>query len=179
MRIVGGKYKGISLTEFNGDKIRPTADKVRESFFNIIQFEIYGKSFLDLFCGTGAMGIEALSRGAKSVTFNDASRESLAILKKNLAKVKATADYGITNFSAEVLLKNTNEKFDFIYIDPPYKSELGLTCLPLALSALNENGKIILEDEKPFDGEIDGLTVINRKKYGRVHLTFFAMEKKL
>ncbi len=176
MRIVGGKYRGISLTAFDGDKIRPTSDKVRESFFNIIQFEIYGKSFLDLFCGTGAMGIEALSRGAKSVNFNDASKESLAILKKNLSKIKVDGDYTITNYNAQVYLKSTDKKFDFIYIDPPYKSELGLTCLPLALSVLNENGKIILEDEKPFDKEIDGLTVIDRRKYGRVHLTFFAKE---
>lgn len=177
MRIVGGKYRGISLTAFDGDKIRPTSDKVRESFFNIIQFEIYGKSFLDLFCGTGAMGIEALSRGAKRVNFNDASKESLAILKKNLSKIKVDGDYTITNYNAQVYLKSTDKKFDFIYIDPPYKSELGLTCLPLALSVLNENGKIILEDEKPFDKEIDGLTVIDRRKYGRVHLTFFAKEK--
>ncbi|MBE5733435.1 MAG: 16S rRNA (guanine(966)-N(2))-methyltransferase RsmD [Clostridiales bacterium] len=177
MRIVGGKYRGISLTAFDGDKIRPTSDKVRESFFNIIQFEIYGKSFLDLFCGTGAMGIEALSRGAKSVNFNDASKESLAILKKNLSKIKVDGDYTITNYNAQVYLKGADKKFDFIYIDPPYKSELGLTCLPLALSVLNENGKIILEDEKPFDKEIDGLTVIDRRKYGRVHLTFFAKEK--
>ena len=179
MRIVAGKYKGITLTAFDGDKIRPTADKVRESFFNIIQFEIYGKSFLDLFCGTGAMGIEALSRGADNIVFNDASRESLALLKKNLAKVKADGGYSITNFGAEVYLKNTDKKFDYIYIDPPYQSMLGLTCLPLAVNVLTDNGKIILEDEKPFDGEIDGLTVINRKKYGRVHLTFFEKEKKL
>ena len=173
MRIVGGKYKGIPLTAFDGDKIRPTSDKVRESFFNIIQFGIFGKSFLDLFCGTGAMGIEALSRGASEVVFNDASRESLNLLKKNLAKVKAQNGYRITNLSAEVFLKNNAQKFDYIYIDPPYKSGLGLACLPLSVDALNDEGVVVLEDEKPFDSEIDGLTVTDKRKYGRVHLTFF------
>lgn len=173
MRIVGGQFRGITLTAFDGDKIRPTSDKVRESFFNIIQFEIFGKSFLDLFCGTGAMGIEALSRGATDVVFNDASRESLSILKKNLAKVKAVDGYRITNFNAETFLKNSAQKFDYIYIDPPYKSGLGLTCLPLSVNALNDNGRVVLEDEKSFEGEIEGLTVTDKRKYGRVHLTFF------
>lgn len=173
MRIVGGKYRGIPLTAFDGDKIRPTSDKARESFFNIIQFDIYGKSFLDLFCGTGAMGIEALSRGAKGVVFNDSSKESIALLKKNLAKVKADSDFSITNFNAQIFLKSTSQKFDYIYIDPPYKSGLGLECLPLTLNAINDNGVVVLEDEKPFEGEIAGLTVTDTRKYGRVHLTFF------
>lgn len=178
MRIVGGKYRGIPLTAFDGDKIRPTSDKVRESFFNMIQFEIFGKSFLDLFCGTGAMGIEALSRGADCVVFNDASRESLNLLKKNLAKVKAEDGFSIINFNAEVYLRNCAQKFDYIYIDPPYQSGLGVVCLPLTLNALTDSGRVILEDEKPFEGEVDGLTVVNRKKYGRVHLTFFKKSDK-
>ena len=87
MRIVGGKYKGRTLVVFDGNAVRPTSDKVRESLFNILQFDIAGACFLDLFCGTGAMGIEALSRGAKSVTFNDASKDSLKILSKNVDRL--------------------------------------------------------------------------------------------
>ena len=86
MRIVGGKYKGRVLAEFKGQDIRPTADMVRESLFNILQFKIFSASFLDLFSGTGAMGIEALSRGAKKVHFNDADKKSIAVLKQNLSK---------------------------------------------------------------------------------------------
>ena len=173
MRIVGGIYKGRTLTAFDGDKIRPTADKVRESLFNILQFKIAGASFLDLFAGTGAMGIEALSRGADSVTFNDASRESLKVLKTNLEKLKVTEKITVKNFDAVTLLKSSTQKFDIIYVDPPYKTTLGLDALKVAENAIKENGVIIFEDEKPFNGEISALKVTDRRKYGRVHLTFF------
>ena len=93
MRIVGGKYKGRVLVGFDGNKIRPTSDMARESLFNILQNIIYGADFLDLFCGTGAMGIEAISRGAHSVTFNDADKNSLAVLKKNLEKWRKIVFY--------------------------------------------------------------------------------------
>jgi 16S rRNA G966 N2-methylase RsmD len=89
--------------EFGGYDVRPTSGKVRESFFNIIQNSIYGAKFLDLFCGTGAMGIEALSRGASKVQFNDRSRESLSILRKNLDKLKVEEDYIVTNLDALAL----------------------------------------------------------------------------
>ncbi len=176
MRIVGGKYRGRTLLSFSGDNIRPTADKVRESLFNILQFEIYGCDFLDLFSGTGAMGIEALSRGANKVVFNDLSKESIALLKKNLIKVKGEENPQIKNLNAVTLLKSTTEKFDIIYIDPPYKSSLGEECLKVVHLALKDNGKVVFEDEKPFDGEIEGLKITDRRKYGRVHLTFFEKE---
>ena len=173
MRIVGGKYRGRNLVAFDGDKIRPTSDKVRESVFNILQFRISGADFLDLFSGTGAMGIEALSRGANCVTFNDFSRESLAVLKKNLQKIKVDGNYSIKNFDAVTLVKNSTEKFDIIYVDPPYKSDLGLKVLQCVSGALKDDGIVIFEDEKPFDGIADGLIVTDERKYGRVYLTFF------
>ena len=172
MRIVGGKYKGRVLCELKGNAIRPTADKVRESLFNILQNRIYGAKFLDLFCGTGAIGIEALSRGAKTVTFNDFSRDSVAHLKKNLEKLKVDEDYKIINSDAVSLLKSGGD-YDIIYIDPPYNSDLGLRVIEFVKSALSSDGIAILEDEKPFDSEIDGLKVTDTRKYGRVHLTFF------
>ncbi len=177
MRIVAGKYKGRTLLPFDGDKIRPTSDKVRESLFNILQCEMFGAKFLDLFCGTGAMGIEALSRGAEKVVFNDFSRESLSLLKKNLAKVKVEDNFEIVNFDATTYLKNTAEKFDIIFLDPPYKSELKTKCLPLVFGALEDDGIAILEDEIEWTGEIAGLCAYDKRKYGRVHLTFFKKEK--
>ncbi len=172
MRIVGGKYKSRVLCELKNENIRPTADKVRESLFNILQNRVYGARFLDLFCGTGAMGIEALSRGAKMVNFNDFSRDSINLLKKNLEKLKVDEEYKITNLDAITLLK-FGGSYDIIYIDPPYKTDLGLSALGVVCGALAEDGVAILEDEKPFDGEINGLTITDRRKYGRVHLTFF------
>lgn len=177
MRIVGGKYKSRTLVEFGGYDVRPTSDKVRESFFNIIQNSIYGAKFLDLFCGTGAMGIEALSRGASKVFFNDKARESLVILRKNLDKLKVEEDYSVSNLDALTLLKTTSEKFDIIYVDPPYKIDMGKDVIYNCKGKLGENGFIVLEDEKPFDDEIDGFIKFDQRKYGRVHLTFFREEK--
>ena len=178
MRIVSGKYRGRTLSAFDGDKIRPTADKVRESLFNILQIKVINAKFLDLFCGTGAMGIEALSRGAEKVVFNDFSRESLTLLKKNLEKIKVDDEYEIVNFDAVNFLKNTTQKFDIIFLDPPYKTELGLKSLPFVSNVLEDDGIAILEDEKEFSGEIEGLISFDKRKYGRVHLTFFKKENK-
>lgn len=177
MRIVGGKYKSRVLLEFKGNQIRPTADKVRESLFNILQNLIYGADFLDLFCGTGAMGIEALSRGAKSVTFNDKSRDSIQLTKTNLQKLSVTECYKTTNLDAVTYLTSTSDKFDIIYVDPPYKTAFGLQALSVCSNVLKENGIVIYENETPFSLEIEGLTKVDERKYGRVYLTFFKGEK--
>ena len=173
MRIVAGKYRGRTLNQFDGEKIRPTLDMVRESLFNIIQNKIVGRAFLDLYCGTGAVGIEALSRGAEIVVFNDASRDSIALLKKNLDKIKADEDYEIYNKDAVHFLKTTDKKFDIIFLDPPYKSPNKFDALAFCTLALKEDGIIIFEDENEWQNEIEGLAVYDKRKYGRAHLTFF------
>lgn len=176
MRIVGGKYKGRTLVTFNGKDVRPTADMVRESLFNILQFRIIGADFLDLFCGTGAMGIEALSRGANSVVFNDFSKDSIKLVKSNLEKCKVDGGYEITNRDAETYLQTSNRKFDFIYVDPPYSTDLGERALEKVELCLKQNGVVIFEDEKPFSSQIKGLKIVDTRKYGRAYLTFFAKE---
>lgn len=173
MRIVSGKYKGRVLCEFDGDRIRPTGDKVRESLFNILQFKVFGSSFLDLFCGTGAMGIEALSRGAKNVVFNDYSKDSLNLLKKNLAKLKVDEQYSVKNFDAVTYLEGTSDKFDIVYIDPPYASDLGERALKVVCRVLTDDGIVILEGEREFCESVSDLTVYDKRKYGRAYLTFF------
>ncbi len=178
MRIVAGKYKGRTLLEFSGDDIRPTADRVRESLFNIIQNKTPNSVFLDLYSGTGAMGIEALSRYAKSVTFNDLSKNSILLLRKNLEKLKVDDEYEISNCDAVRFLTTTDKKFDIIFIDPPYKSDKKKDSLYLCSKALNDDGIVIFEDENEWQGEIDGLVVYDKRKYGRVHLTFFKKEEK-
>lgn len=173
MRIVGGIYKGRTLYEFKGQDIRPTSDKTRESLFNILQFNIQGKTFLDLFCGSGAVGIEALSRGAKRVVFNDLSRESISLTKKNLEKVGAKENFSVTNQEGSVFYKYCTEKFDYVFIDPPYKTELGLSVLQNVASLLTDDGIAIYENEKPFEEDVQGLVITDQRKYGRAHLTFF------
>ena len=174
MRIVGGIYRGRTLVSFSGQDIRPTSDMVRESLFNVLQFEIAGKTFLDLFCGTGAMGIEALSRGASEVTLNDYSRDSLSVTKKNVAKIGNPKNLTIENKDAITFLQKTNEKFDFIFIDPPYKTDLGEKALDLVSNLLTENGKAIFESEKRCEFTPKGLKKIDERKYGRAILTFFS-----
>lgn len=171
MRIVGGDYKGRVLTGFKGTDVRPTSDQTRESLFNILQFRIKGKSFLDLFCGTGAVGIEAYSRGAARVVLNDLSRDSLKVAKENLSKLKIE-NIEVKNCEATALLSGINEKFDFIFIDAPYASDVGEKAVFAAVNCLNDGGEIIYENEKPLKSVPFGAYVSDERKYGRARLTF-------
>ncbi len=174
MRIIGGKYRGRVLAGFKGQDIRPTADRVKESLFNILAPEIHGSNMLDLFCGSGSVGLEALSRGADLVVFNDVSKESLAVLKKNLALLKA--DALVYNLDYKALLERLDITFDIIYIDPPYKSGAGVEALKCiaARNLLNTGGVAVLESDKPFSGEIENLVRYDERKYGITYLTFFS-----
>ncbi len=173
MRIVGGEFRGRTLYAFEGEDIRPTPDKVREALFNILQNRIYGVKFLDLFAGSGAMGIEALSRGAKKVVFNDKDKKSVALVKKNLEKLKIDTGFEVVNQDGVLFVSSAREKFDIIYIDPPYKAGLNELAVSASINSLEKGGLIILESEQPFEGEIEGLKVADTRKYGRVILTFF------
>ena len=181
MRIVGGIYRGRVLCDFEKIGVRPTSDMARESLFNIIQFKINGASFLDLFSGTGAVGIEALSRGAKRVVLNDFSRESVKLIKNNLQKLKISegADSGVSVSLSDAISylqrASITGGFDFIYIDPPYQSGLVKEVLPYLYDALTENGVAIIEGEIPFDENCitdQRLTVYDKRRYGRAHLAF-------
>lgn len=179
MRIVGGKYKGRVLCGFEKIGVRPTSDMARESLFNILQFKINGAKFLDLFSGTGAVGIEALSRGAEGVVFNDSSRESVKLINANLQKINATGENYSVSLSDGVSYlqraKMMGEEFDFIYIDPPYQSNLVKEVLPHLSGALSNLGVAIIEGETPFDDNIltdENLFVYDKRRYGRAHLAF-------
>lgn len=176
MRVVGGKYKGRVLCGFEGNEIRPTSDMVRESLFNILQYKKSESEFLDLFCGTGAMGIEAASRGAKKVVLNDLSKKSLAVAKKNLSKVGNPPEIELSNKDAALFLASTAQKFDVVYIDPPYKGGFNEVAVAGAKNVLKEDGIIVLESEEPFCEEVEGLIKFDERKYGRARLTFFKRE---
>ena len=174
MRIIGGKYRGRVLAGFKGQDIRPTADRVKESLFNILSPEISGANMLDLFCGSGGVGLEAISRGADLVVFNDASKDSLAVLKKNLALIGVNAP--VYNLDYKALLERIDITFDIIYIDPPYKSGAGEEALSLIAERrlLNTGGVAVLESDKPFSGEVGALVKYDERKYGITYLTFFS-----
>lgn len=178
MRIIGGKYRSRVLSEFAGDDVRPTSDRVKESLFNILALKLYGARILDLFSGSGALGLESLSRGAKEVVFNDCAKESLAILKKNLVALKIAAngeEAKLSNCDYAVCLENVRGTFDVIFIDPPYRFEYGVNALKKIAEKglLSENGIAVYERDRPFEGEIVGLEKYDERKYGKTYLTFF------
>ena len=173
MRIVGGFYKGRVLCPFEKIGVRPTSDMTRESLFNILQFRIAGSKFLDLFAGTGAVGIEALSRGAKEVVLNDFSKESILLIKKNIEKLGIKEGVKVTSFDAVSLVESGREKFDIIFIDPPYQSDLGERVLSVTSNSLTDDGVAIFEGDTPFNTQIEGLIVCDQRRYGKAHLTFF------
>lgn len=127
MRIISGKYKGHQLVSFQADHLRPTMDRVKETLFNKWMGMVEGGKFLDLFSGTGSLGLEALSREAQHCTFVDLNQSSIKILKKNIDKLKIdSADYQIINKNVFQYLKAVpaGSGFDFIVIDPPFTEKL-------------------------------------------------------
>ena len=173
MRIIGGIYGKRKLVEFENIGVRPTSDMVRESLFNILRDDVIDAKFLDLFAGTGAVGIEALSRGASHVVFNDNSKKSLDALNKNLKLLNVEKGFFISLRDGLSYLDSTNEKFDFIYLDPPYDCDFYLTLLSKAKDRLNKNGIIILETDKELDFTTVDLWNFDKRKYGRNGLYFF------
>ena len=181
MRIIGGTHKGRVLAGFDGDAVRPTSDRAREALFNILALKTRGARVLDLFCGSGALGLEAYSRGASEVVFNDLSKDSLAILKKNLTALKAPVGKGIKvlNYDATACLELLSGEFDIILIDPPYKFEQGKSLLERIVKRklLSEDGIIVYEWDKPLNEEIDGLERYDERRYGKAYFTFFCMKR--
>lgn len=163
------------LAEFKGDDIRPTADRVKESLFNIIADRVQDSRALDLFCGSGGLGLECISRGANEVIFNDISKDSLNVLKKNLARLKGVYNYKVTNFDYAACLCLLSGKFDLIFLDPPYRLEAGTHALEIIAERglLVDDGVAVLERDRPFAGHIDGLELYDERKYGKTHLSFF------
>ena len=170
MRIISGKYKGRVLAEFKGENIRPTADRVKESLFNIIFSSVSGARVLDMFCGSGNLGLECLSRGAEFVHFNDISKDSIAVLKKNLTRIEG--NYKITNCDYSCCM-NEGDIYDLIFIDPPYASDAGIKALKKIANHLSGDGIAVYERDRSFEGEIEGLEKYDERKYGKTVLSFF------
>jgi len=172
MRIISGQFKGKKLLPPKHD-IRPTLDKVKQALFTKLQFETPNAVVLDLFCGSGNLGIEAISRGAEKVVFIDNSKKSIELCKANLNKLK---EDGQTLFADSLsFLKRTIEKFDIIFLDPPYKTDIGENALKIIAEnqLLTDDGVAVFESDRFLDKEIGGLTKTDERKYGYVHLSFY------
>ena len=137
MRVITGTARGRVLRTLEGEDVRPTTDRVKEAVFSIIQFEIEGRRVLDLFAGSGQLGIEALSRGAASATFVDMSKDSLSTVKYNLEHTKLGDNAKVVQTDALSFLKLTKDKFDIVFLDPPYARLLSIRSCPKASASLN------------------------------------------
>lgn len=178
MRIISGTAGGRKLETPENTDIRPTTDMVKEALFSAIQFEIEGSAVLDLFAGTGQLGIEALSRGAKRAVFVDSSENSLSIVRRNLER---------SGFEAEVLksdsieyISNTGDKFDIAFLDPPYSVGLLQKALPMVSKKTVRSGIIIAES--PYKEEVpqkldNGFMLKKQKKYGKLMLSFYRVKE--
>ncbi len=179
MRIITGKARGIVLASPAGDAVRPTTEMAKEGIFSSIQFDLDSRRVLDLFAGSGQLGLEALSRGAESAVFVDESQTSVDIIKQNAQKTKLFSQCRVLRMDFTDYLKKTSDSFHFIFVDPPYAKKL----LPevvkkiMRSTALAEGGLIILEgeDRDPgLQGVLDeyNLEVKKEYKYGKtfVHM---------
>lgn len=175
MRVISGKKRGKRLETLKGESVRPTTDKVKESIFNVIQFDLSGCKFLDLFAGSGQMGIEALSRGAAHATFVDDSRNSISVIKRNLISTDFYKDSKVVNMESILFLKKQQDLFDIAFLDPPYKVGLLEKVLKLIPNAINENGIIICEN--PIDEElpktIKGFILQKEYIYGKIKVSVY------
>lgn len=172
MRIVAGKFKGKQLKDNPYRHIRPTTDKVKQALFTKLQFEILGARVLDLFCGTGALGIEAISRGASEVVFVDVNDRSVRLTKENLASLKSDAK--VIKGDANVVLGFLDGEFDLILLDPPYQSGLYEKMLTKIgeRGLLSEDGTIVCEHSREDDYCWEPFEVYDEKDYGTITLTY-------
>lgn len=181
MRIISGTARGTKLFTLEGLDTRPTLDRVKEPLFNIINFDLEDAVVLDLFAGSGALGLEAISRGAKKVFLCEKNRNAANIVEKNIEKTKFQ-DQAIlirNDFEKAILfIEQLNEKIDVVFIDPPYKTDLIKKSLEKILDSdiLNDDFIIIAETDEPErilkDINILNINVFDTRKYGRVSLIF-------
>ena len=181
MRVISGSARGTKLNTIESKQTRPTLDRVKESLFNIIKNEKQEATVLYLFSGSGAIGIEFLSRGAKKAYLCDKSKEAIKMINKNLEKTRLTKLATVMNKDYKKCLeelKKINEKIDIAFIDPPYEADLAVDAVKklIDLNLLNEQSSIIIEtDQEQREKEkleALGIMLSDCRKYGRVSLLF-------
>ena len=177
MRIIAGNFKGRKLNPPKGDFVRPTSDRVKEAVFSMLEGHIAGGVVVDLFSGTGNLGLEALSRGAKRCYFGDCLQKSIALTKSNIDVCGAKEQSIVIAGGFEKLLFCVPEKVDIFFLDPPYRKGLAASCLKMIheLEMLNEGGIIVCEHDTglALPDNLSGFKKIKEKKYGRVLISLF------
>ena len=180
MRVITGKARGVQLKTPDGMNTRPTTDRVKEALFSIIHFDIPGSSVLDLFAGSGQLGIEALSRGALDAVFVDVRDDACSLVKENLRRTKLQAQAKVVKAEYSQYLRNCHQKFGIIFLDPPYSEDFLEKSLNFIteIDILQSGGIIVTERPlgKALSGDFPGYSRSKDYKYGKVILTFFRKE---
>ena len=173
MRVITGSARGRRLKELEGMETRPTTDRVKEGLFNVLQFDIEGRKVLDLFAGTGQLGIEALSRGAKSCLFVDRSAEALAIVKANCKTAGVDRQSDIRQGEAESFLANIRGPFDLALLDPPFHHDTVAAVLPLLAAKMAPGGVVLCETAREADlpEQAGALTLVKQYNYGKIKVS--------
>lgn len=175
MRVITGSARGKRLTTLEGESVRPTPDRVKEALFSIIQFQVEGRRVLDLFAGSGQLGIEALSRGAEQAVFVDAAKSSVDVVLKNLETTGLTENAQVKHMDFASFLLQNREPFDVALLDPPYRTGLLQRALPMTAAAMNRGGTIICEN--PADEELPesagDFVRVRSYRYGKIVLTLY------
>ncbi len=175
MRIITGLRRGRKLTAPPGEDVRPTPERVKEALFNILQFSLEGRNFLDLFAGTGQIGLEALSRGAARCTFVDSSKKSLTFLRKNIAAASFESQSSVFEGDFAVFLAGTRETFDLAFLDPPYRTGMLQRALPAAAERMAPGGTLICEhpSDETLPETAGAFRAERTYRYGKIMLTVY------
>ena len=178
MRIITGSRRGKKLKTLEGNAVRPTPDHIKESLFNILQFDIEGRAFLDLFAGSGQIGLEALSRGADHAVFVDSAKASCAVVQENIRTTEFTAQARVVQADfASFLLRNT-EQFDIAFLDPPYCTGTLEKALLAVTEHMRQGGVIICEHptDETIPDRAGAFVRVKDYRYGRILLTAYRHE---
>ena len=177
MRIVAGDYKGRNLNAPMDERVRPTTGKVREAIFSMLMNDIYDAVVVDLFAGTGGLGLEGLSRGARKCYFCDNSRDSLKLIKENIHICRAEDKSVIIAGGYEKALDRINEKCDILLLDPPYKDGLYLDAMNLAIEndIMSDEAVIVCEHDihEDLPETIGRFSLVKSKKYGTIGVSLY------
>ena len=182
MRIISGKNRGTKLYTLDGENTRPTLDRVKEPLFSILNFDIVDSIVLDLFAGSGALGLESISRGAKEAILCDNSKKAIHIIEQNVQKTGTSSKVKIINDDyLKILesLKLQNYKFDIVFLDPPYKTDYAEKASQklVEYNLLSENGIIVIETDRKREvveniNKLNLFNIFDERKYGRAELIF-------
>ena len=172
MRVITGLARGRRLDTLPGEITRPTAEKVKESLFSAIQFDIEGRRVLDLFAGSGQLGIEALSRGASGCVFVDKNTDAVKIIRQNLQHTGLAASAQLLGTDALTYLTRPGDRFDLVFLDPPYADGLLIPALEKVAPLVNDGGIIVCETEDGVElpQRVDRFSVARTYRFGRIHV---------